>query len=253
MRVSFMLRCALLRAPLHASLRSAFVSRLLPALAAALLPIASASAQVGHMPDKSPYEDFKIGQTLTIMGGWMNMRRDPANVAPDANWMAALRYDIGVGGPASLFARYVASPSERNLLVPSNTQATRVIARPSVTTHMADLGLDVSLTGRKTYRRFMPSVNGGIGVVSDFASADTGSYQFGTKFSFSYGFSLRYLPRRGPQLRVDFTNFIWQYQYPDRYFVLANDTTSVLRRASEQSAWRGNWGVSAGVSVPLFR
>lgn len=253
MRVSFMLRCALLRAPLHASLRSAFVSRLVPALAAALLPIASASAQVGHMPDKSPYEDFKIGQTLTIMGGWMNMRRDPANVAPDANWMAALRYDIGVGGPASLFARYVASPSERNLLVPSNTQATRVIARPSVTTHMADLGLDVSLTGRKTYRRFMPSVNGGIGVVSDFASADTGRYQFGTKFSFSYGFSLRYLPRRGPQLRVDFTNFIWQYQYPDRYFVLANDTTSVLRRASEQSAWRGNWGVSAGVSVPLFR
>lgn len=253
MRVSFMLRCALLRAPLHASLRSAFVSRLVPALAAALLPIAPASAQVGYMPDKSPYEDFKIGQTLTIMGGWMNMRRDPANVAPDANWMAALRYDIGVGGPASLFARYVASPSERNLLVPSNTQATRVIARPSVTTHMADLGLDVSLTGRKTYRRFMPSVNGGIGVVSDFASADTGSYQFGTKFSFSYGFSLRYLPRRGPQLRVDFTNFIWQYQYPDRYFVLANDTTSVLRRASEQSAWRGNWGVSAGVSVPLFR
>jgi len=246
MRVSFMLR--------GTYRRGVVAPTFLAALCAALsLPVTSASAQIGHMPDKSPYEDFKIGQTLTIMGGWMNMRRDPANVAPDANWLAALRYDIGVGGPASLFARYMASPSERNLLVPSNTQANRVIARPSVTTHLADLGLDVSLTGRKTYRRFMPSVNGSIGIVSDFASIDTGSYQFGTKFSFSYGVSLRYLPRRGPQLRVDFTNFIWQYQYPDRYFVLANDTTSVLRRASEQSAWRGNWGVSAGVSVPLFR
>jgi hypothetical protein len=245
MRVPFMLR----RAPL----RSLFAS-IAPTVAALLvLPVATASAQIGHMPDKSPYEDFKIGQTLTVMGGWMNMRRDPANVAPDASWLAALRYDIGVGGPASLFARYVGSPSQRNVLVPSNTQANRVIARPNVTTHMADLGLDVSLTGRKTYRRFMPSVNGGIGIVSDFASADTGSYRFGTKFTFSYGFSMRYIPRRGPQLRVDFTNFIWQYQYPDRYFVLANDTTSVLRRASEQSAWRGNWGVSAGVSVPLFR
>ena len=59
------------------------------ALCAALsLPLFSASAQVGHLPDKSPYEDFKIGQTLTIMGGWMNMRRDPANVAPDASWYA---------------------------------------------------------------------------------------------------------------------------------------------------------------------
>ncbi len=249
MHVPFMLR----RAPLRSLIASTVVSTMAPAVAALLMLPTTVSAQVGHLPEKSPYEDFKIGQTLTVMGGWMNMRRDPANVAPDANWLAALRYDIGVGGPASLFARYVASPSQRNVLVPSNTRATRVIARPGVTTHMADLGLDVSLTGRKTYRRFMPSVNGGIGIVSDFASADTGSYQFGTKFSFSYGFSMRYLPRRGPQLRVDFTNFIWQYQYPDRYFVLANDTTSVLRRASEQSAWRGNWGVSAGVSVPLFR
>lgn len=222
-------------------------------LALGLLCPSNALAQVGHRPDKSPYEDFKIGQTLTIMGGWLAMQRDPAKVAPDASWLAALRYDIGVGGPASLFVRYTGSPSQRQVLVPTNPRPSRVLEAPSVTTHLLDGGLDIALTGKKTWRRLLPSVNGGVGIVSDFASADTGGYRFGTKFSFSYGFSMRYITRGGPQLRVDLTNFIWQYQYPDRYFVLASDTTAILSDTRNRSAWRGNWGLSAGVSIPIFR
>jgi hypothetical protein len=222
-------------------------------LAVGVLRPAPAFAQVGHLPANSPYEDFKIGQTLTIMGGWLAMQRDPAKVAPDASWLAALRYDIGVGGPASLFVRYMGSPSQRRVLVPTNPAPTRLLNTPSVTTHLLDGGLDIALTGKKTWRNLLPSVNGGVGIASDFASADTGAYQFGTKFAFSYGFSLRYITRGGPQLRVDLTNFIWQYQYPDRYLVKAADTTSILNSAQDRSAWRGNWGVSAGVSFPLFR
>lgn len=214
---------------------------------------AAARAQIGHLPDKSPYEDFKIGQTVTVMGGWLAVKRDLANVAPQANWLAGLRYDIGVGGPASLFARYLASPSERNLLVPSNPRPTRIIGTPGVTTHLIDGGLDLSLTGRKTWRHLMPSVNVGVGLASDFARADTGAYQFGTKFSFNYGFSLRILPKRGPQIRIDATSFLWQYQYPDRYFVRAADTTSILTDTRDREAWRGNWALSAGVSFPIFR
>lgn len=212
-----------------------------------------ATAQVGHLPDKSPYEDFKIGQTVTVMGGWLAVRRDLADVAPKASWLAGLRYDIGVGGPASLFVRYMASPSERKLLAPANPRATRVIGTPGVTTHLMDGGLDISLTGRKTWHHLMPSMNFGAGLVSDFTKADTGAYQFGTKFSMNYGFSLRYLPRRGPQIRIDATNFFWKYQYPDRYFVKASDTTSVLTDTRKREGWRANWGLSAGVMIPVFR
>lgn len=225
------------------------------ALAAALafmLPVAG-RAQVGYLPDKSPYEDFKIGQSATVLGGWLAVKRDLADVAPVASWLAGLRYDIGVGGPASLFARYVLSPSERNVLAPGNPRATRVIATPGATTHLVDAGLDVSLTGRKTWRHLMPSVNVGAGLASDFARADTGGYQFGTKFAFNYGFSLRYLPRRGPQLRIDAVNYLWQYQYPDRYFVKAADTTSILTDTRRREAWRANWALTAGVTFPLFR
>jgi hypothetical protein len=223
------------------------------ATVASLLAPTMARAQVGHLPSQSPYEDVKIGQTLTVMAGWLAVKRDLADVAPKSSWLTGLRYDIGVGGPASLFARYMVSPSERNLLAPTNPQATRVIGTPGTTTHILDGGLDLSLTGRKTWHHLMPSVNIGTGLVSDFAKADTGAYQFGTKFSFNYGFSMRYLPRRGPQVRIDATNNFWQYQSPDRYFVKAADTTSVLTDTRKREGWRSNWGLSVGVIFPIFR
>ena len=214
---------------------------------------ALAAAQVGNLPANSPFEDVKLGQNLSIMGGWMAMKRDPADVAARSSLAAALRYDIAIGGPASLYVRYLLAPSERKLLAPTNPLATRVIGTPSVTTHQLDTGLDLALTGKKTWHRLIPSINGGAGVMSDFASADTGSYRFGTKFSFSYGLGLRYLPRKGPMIRVDLTNFMWQYDYPDRYFVKASDTTSVLTDTRNRSAWRGARTVTVGVTLPLFR
>ena len=222
-------------------------------VAAGLVMPAVLAAQVGHLPANSPFEDVKFGQNLSIMGGWMAMTRDPADVAPLSSLAAALRYDIGIGGPASLYARYVVAPSERKLLQPTNPLAKRVISTPGVTTHQLDAGLDLALTGKKTWHRLIPSLNGGVGVVTDFAAADTGAYRFGTKFSFSYGLSLRYLPRKGPMIRVDLTNFMWQYEYPDRYFVKASDTTSVLTDTRNRSSWRGSRTVTVGVTLPLFR
>ncbi len=214
---------------------------------------AAAAAQVGHTPQRSPYEDFQIGQTVSIMAGWLSVRPDPAGVAPKSAAFGQLRYDLGIGGPASLFVRYALAPTERTVLLPSNPRATRVMGTQSATTHLVDLGFDVSLTGRKTWHHLMPSLNSGIGIISDFAAADTGFYRFGTKFAFSLGGSLRYLPRRGPQIRVDLTHAFWKYQFPDNYFVKASDTTSVLTNTRQRSAWRRNLGVSAGVSIPVFR
>jgi hypothetical protein len=89
--------------------------------------------------------------------------------------------------------------------------------------------------------------------VSDFGGLDTGSYKFGTKFTFSYGAAIKYLLRNGWSVKAEATNRIWQYQYPDRYFVKASDTTSVLVDTKARSAWRGNWALSGGVSIPIFR
>lgn len=213
----------------------------------------AAHAQVGHLPEQSPYDDVKLGQTVSFMAGWSAVKRDPAGVAPASSIAAVLRYDAAVGGPASLFVRYTLAPSSRNVLAPNQPRATRVARNQSVATHALEGGIDIALTGKKTWRSLMPLLSGGVGVVSDFAATDSGAYRFGTKFAFSYGLGLRYFPKRGPQLRLDVTNSIWQFQYPDRYFVLTSDTTSVLTNTNDRAAWRGTWGLSAGVTIPIFR
>jgi hypothetical protein len=221
--------------------------------AASLLAPDALHAQVGHLPSRSPYEDIEAGQNLTLSGGWLAVRRDPANVAPKSAPFATLRYDIAIGGPASFYTRYTFAPSERRLIAPGNPLATRVVSTPAVKTSVFDLGVDLSLTGRKSWHHLAPSIGAGIGVVSDFSKADSGAYRFGTKFAFTYGLGLRFIPRSGIAFRVDLTNYTWQYQYPDRYFVPASDSTSVLRDTRSRSAYRGNWGLSGGITVPLFR
>jgi hypothetical protein len=226
------------------------------ALAVATLALAlplPAAAQVGHRPDQSPFEDVRLGQALTLLAGWFMPGRDLAGVAPRASGMGEVRYDIGVGGPASLFARYGLARGERDVLLPERPRATRVFETRPVSTHSIDAGLDIALTGSKTWHHLIPSVFGGAGLVGDFAKADTGGYRFGNKFAITWGGSLRYLPRRGVQLRVDLTNRTFQYDYPDRYFVKAADTTSILSDTRRRSVWKGNWGASAGVIIPLFR
>lgn len=227
-------------------------------LAAALIAVFPAvsmaqTTRVGHSPDNSPYEDFKIGQTLSVLAGRLSVGADPAGVAPKSSAMGSVRYDIGVGGPASLFVRYLFASSERVVLQPSNPAPTRRAGEVSTTTHLLDMGFDISLTGRKTWHHLMPSINTGIGLAGDFASTDVGGYRFGTRFAFTYGGSLRILPPQFPQLRVDVTNALWKFQYPDRYFVKAADSTSVLTLVRHKSGWRGNWAMSAGVSIPVFR
>ena len=235
---------------------SARLSRLLLAGLFAALPGATPAmlhAQIGHRPSQSPYEDVKVGQSISLSGGWLAIRRDLAGVAPEAAPFGQLRYDAAIGGPATLFARYTLSPTKRALLAPSAVATARKTGTPGVAMHVVDAGIDVALTGKKTWHHLIPSLAGGVGVVSDFASVDSGGYQFGVKFALSYGMALRYVRASGLQLRLDATSFRWQYEYPDRYFVKATDGTSILSDTKDRSKWSGNWALSAGVSVPVFR
>ena len=234
--------------------RSAIHRILFAVCAAALFAIApELSAQIGHRPDDSPYQDVKVGQTLSGSAGWLFTKRDPAGVAPEPSAFGQLRYDIAVGGPAFMYARYMIAPSKRAELLPGVLVPDRLVGNPGTTMHVMDAGIDIALTGRKSWHNLVPSLAGGVGIVSDFASADTGTYQFGVKFALTYGLGMRYIHSSGTQLRVEATNYIWQYDYPDRFFATATDGTAILSNTNNRSAWRGNWGLSAGLAFPIFR
>ena len=145
------------------------------------------------------------------------------------------------------------SEAERRVIDPGLPAVDRLQGKQSVTHHLANIGLTVALTGKKTWRGVVPTLGLGVGLTSDFAPRDIGGYMFGTKFALAFGPGVRILLPRGYSMRVDITNDMYQIQYPSTYFITASDTTSVLAIGAARSSWRSNWGITTGFSIPLFR
>ena len=212
-----------------------------------------AGAQVGHLPSKSPYADLKVGQDVTVFLGQFNSNIGPARVLPKSSLFGGVRYDVPLGGPGYFTARYSFIPSERNLLLPSKPRTTRVLSVENTKTHVVDVGFTVALPGRKTWHRLVPSIGLGAGLASDFATADTGGYQFGTKFAFTGGFNVKYMFKNNWAVRADATNYLWRNSYPDSYYAVASDTTRVLTTEISKKSWGGTWALSLGMVIPIFR
>jgi hypothetical protein len=212
-----------------------------------------AAQLVGSEPDRSPFRDLETTQQFTVSLGWLDATKDAARVGPKPAPLISLRHDLHLAGPAWLTTRYSAMRSERNVIDPGMPAAERDQGVQSVTHHVADIGLTLALTGRKSWRNMVPTFGGGIGLTSDFGDSDLGGYRFGTKFALTFGPGLRIPLRNGYSMRVDLTNHVYQIQYPSTYFTAASDGSRVLTDTGQRSGWRSNWGLTAGASVPLFR
>jgi hypothetical protein len=220
----------------------------------ALAALAStASAQVGYPPDRSPFRDLEFKQEIGGFVGWFAAATDPAGVAPQGGLMVGARYDVRIGGPASFTARLSVVDSKRTVIDPTKPAATRVVGTSSAPLAMADAGITINLTGQKSYRRLVPVLNGGVGLVSDFKGADVGGYKFGTAFAFSFGGGLRYVPGGRLSLRADVGDSFYQLQYPDAYYVRASDSTAVVRSNQAKSFWKHNAAITVGASYLFFR
>src|SRR4051812_23806271 len=102
--------------PPASTIRSTLVRSLLTAALATALLASSASAQVGHTPEHSPYRDLEHRQELTLLSGYYNPSKDPAGVAPQSGPLLGLRYDVRIGGPAYLTTRVARVFSQRTIL-----------------------------------------------------------------------------------------------------------------------------------------
>ena len=62
-------------------------------------------AQVGHQPQGSPYIDLEYRQEVSVFGGYYSAGTDQVGVAPKSGPMFGVRYDLRLGGPASLTSK----------------------------------------------------------------------------------------------------------------------------------------------------
>ncbi len=222
--------------------------------AAALLFVAgTASAQVGHLPENSPFRDIEGGQEITIFGGHFNAGADQIGVGPKPGAIMGLLYQIHVGGPANLMARYARSSTTRIAIDPTKGKATRSLGSHAAVVSLYDLDLNVNLTGMKSYHHLVPTVNFGAGIASCTCTVDKDPFTFGTPFAISLGAGLRYVPGGHFQIRVDLNDYLYQLKTPAAYYINSADNTPVAAQGTARNFWKNNPTLTVGVSRLFFR
>lgn len=222
--------------------------------AAALLCVVTTttSAQVGHPPDRSPYKDRDYNRDWTFFGGQFSAERDPLGVAPSEGPIAGVRWMMHMTGPLYFGVRLAGASVERRIIDPAKRIAEREVGTENVPIGFLDLGLEMSLTGHKTWRGFAPFINGGLGFSGDLRGAnDVGSYRFGVPFTMTLGTGVSWTPARNWSLRLDWSNYIYRIQYPTTYYLKTTEDPAPLPAGAARSFWRRNPALMLGVS--LFR
>lgn len=219
-------------------------------LTATLLLITAATLpaqQVGYTPAGSPYRDLNQSMELTVMSGRFSALSDPAGVAPQGGGLWGALYGWHAKGPLFLTGSVTRIGSQRRIIDPLATIKDRgTVQWPMVA---FDGALSLSLTGDKTYHGFMPLLNAGLGLITDgHTQSDVGDYEFGTRFEFVWGATVRYIVSSRWGLRADYTNRLYSNGYPQSYYVAGRDGHPVLPPDQSKSFWRNNPSFSIGLS-----
>jgi len=141
------------------------------------------AAQVGYEPGHSPYHDIPRGAVWALSVGHLGGSRGDVGVGPADGLTGALRYEVPFGAVgASLGLAYArTSRFVEDYTKDSTSRRSGPFNDPVV---LADVGLQLVLTGRKTWHRFAPFIGGALGVAIGSALAqDTSGYRFGTKIT----------------------------------------------------------------------
>jgi hypothetical protein len=228
------------------------LKHLLSALALAVAAT-TAGAQIGHLPQTSPYRDVETRQEFTFFAGHFSAGQDALNVAPHSGPMYGLRYEVHVGGPAFLMARWSHVNSERFPIDPAVTGAAAQLGKKSVALNLYDVNLALNLTGQKSFHHVVPVVNLGAGIATCSCKASPDPYSFGTPFAFSLGGGLRYVPGGRFQLRADWNDYLYQLKYPAEYYINTTGTGAAAPPRQARSFWKNNQAFTLGASFLFFR
>lgn len=221
--------------------------------AALVFAVSTAGAQVGSLPQNSPYRDVETSQELTLFGGHYSAGKDGLGVAPHSGPLFGIRYEKHVGGPAFITARWSHVNSERLAIDPTKTGAAAQLGARNVSLNIYDVSIALNLTGQKSFHHIVPVVNVGIGLAACGCTVDSDPYRFGTPFAFSFGGGLRYVPGGRFQLRLDWNDYLYQIKYPAAYFENPTGAGAVAAPDQERSFWKNNGAFTLGASLLFFR
>ena len=168
--------------------------------------------------------------------------------------MVGERWAIRLGGPAYFTTRIAGSMQKRTILNPQLSEPARSRRSEQLPLVFMDMGLEMQLTGPKTWHSLAPVIGGGIGLTGDLkGKRDVGGFAFGFPLTLTWGGAVKYMPRRGPNMRVDWSNHMYRIHFPDSYFVKSGEAPVVLPATVKKDLWRRNTSWTFGLTVLNFR
>jgi hypothetical protein len=225
----------------------------LTAVALLCLGVAPLAAQVGSEPDKSPYQDFTYKQDFSVIGGYFSGSKGAAGVGPQSGPIVGVRYGLHVGGPAELSVRLMRASSNRDVIDPTKTGAARNLGTISDPIWIGDVGINLALTGQKSFHHFVPLFGLGVGFSKGSSQQDIGTYSFGTGFAVHFGGGLKFVTHGPWAARLDVSDYFWQLSYPGGYFLAPTGGTAVLPQGQAQNEWKQNGVITFGITYIFKR
>ena len=111
------------------------------------------SAQVGHPPDASPFQDLKSGHSITPLFGYVGGSGGPLGVGPHNGTTIGLRYDLRTASTIQFGLGFARGNLERLVVDPFVRLEDRVSGPVEQTTSFADVTVQLNLTGGKSWRQ----------------------------------------------------------------------------------------------------
>jgi len=223
--------------------------------AASLAPVATLAAQVGTLPDQSPYKDLDDHQRVGLVAGLINFGRDGADVGPSGTAAAfGARYDLSIGGPGYLTVRALSASVTRNVLDYQLKPAQRLIGTKSSVLTNVDAGLALALTGERSWHNLQPLVNFDVGMIfsSGDNKSDVSGFALKPALSLSMGAGVRWITGSNSELRADVSVYYWQLHYPENYRSTAADPSAIVPTGT-LTPWTTNRVFTLGWTWGIFR
>ena len=175
------------------------------------------TAQVGHDPGGSPYHDIRRGAMVRVVTGYFGGTRGKVPVGPSYGPTGGVRLEYQANN-LLIFTTGVAYAQTDAFFVTAFDSTPRTVGPIDSDLLLADAGMQLSLTGGKTFHGFQPYVGATLGLTFGSAiGADTSGYTFGTKFSYAPEAGIRWYPARRLTVELGGRVVYYKLQYPPSY------------------------------------
>jgi hypothetical protein len=213
----------------------------------------AAAAQVGHDPGSSPYRDVPLKPVLSFSVGYLTNDRGRVGAGFSNALTFGARYDIPTGRSLLFQLGTTYLRGDRFIIDPraDSTSPQRKTGPYNSTLVLVEAGMQLRLTGAKSWHGLAPYVGTGLGLAFDVDSpGDTtqSGYKFGTKLTLALVSGVRLYPSSRMVINAELRGQAWRLKYPLSFHAaLSPDGSRVIPVTEPLNDWTLHPWFSLGI------